>query len=349
MGKFKFLLLSIIMAFFFLCLNERVSAQVIIDEVPIASDIHYGQPLFESSLTGGKSNVDGTFRWKNETVVRDVGEYFETVVFTSNEGNIEFDIKVKVNPKRVYIKFEDLLYKQYDESDVIQLPNYVVHGIIDKDVYVKGCLEGKLENIFIGENNKVLLSGIKLVGDIKNNYYLDLDGFTASVYPSSIEKKNGSFSEKIVFLDDVFVPLDSTIQVKERTVSLGKEGYLINKEYDIYVESKGVRVEVNGESIVKIQFDGNVLAKKRLSLFNYYDGEYHELDYSYEEGYLVYRCNGLGVLVVAVKKIDYTWLVVLISVFLFLLLVIVLIVLFKKRKKIEKYKSKKRRRKYGNY
>ena len=57
-----------------------------IEVLPVASAITRGQKLEESRLTGGKAETEGTFSWKDGSVVpTQTGAY--TVIFTPKDGN----------------------------------------------------------------------------------------------------------------------------------------------------------------------------------------------------------------------------------------------------------------------
>lgn len=75
----------------------------VIEVKPTASAITKGQKLSESRLTGGKAETQGTFSWKDGSIVpTQTGEY--TVVFTPNDSKlylpVEFTVTVSVlDPK----------------------------------------------------------------------------------------------------------------------------------------------------------------------------------------------------------------------------------------------------------
>ena len=159
MNKIKSFFMLCMMTFLFILVGENVKANsVIINEYPVAEDLVYGEPLFQSSLIGGSANVAGTFRWVEEDKVEFVGVSTQRVVFIPDDSSYnmkEFELDVKVEARRVYLKFEGELRKQYDGSDALILPSYVINGIIDKDVYIRGELKATLDSAFVGENINV--------------------------------------------------------------------------------------------------------------------------------------------------------------------------------------------------
>lgn len=353
MIKKRFLFSFIIfVAVFFFYNGLKVSALgVAIEELPVAEDISYGEPLFESTLIGGKANVDGTFSWKNGRVTFNVGEYTQIAVFTPSNNvysSKEFELKVKVNPRRVFLNFERELYKQYDGLASLSLPNYVVGGIIDSSVYVKGNLSGAIESVLVG-NSKVILSGIELVGHKSEQYYLDLEGFEATIHPR-IVAKFGPIKNRIDLIGNVYVPIDSLMYTDElKNANIYKEGYEVKAVYDVYIKSGNDRVRVDTDVKVRILIDEGNFDYKRLKLYNYFNGEYEELSYTYSDGYIEYRSDGLGVLVFAQKELNFWWLYVLIVSLILTFDVVVIAKRVHSREKINKYKSLKRSKDDGNY
>lgn len=354
MRKLKFVFMFIVLFFFFLCTDNIIKAeQYVISEYPVSEKLTYGEPLFEASLIGGVSSVSGTFNWENENVVLEAGVSNQKVIFTPFNSELEIreiEIAVTVNPRRVFPKFEKSLYKQYDNSTLLKLPAYTVQGIIDKNVYVKGILSANLESAFVGENIKVNLSGLELVGDKKDNYYLDLTGFLANVYPRFIEMF-GNVKNRVDFSENTYVPMHAIIHISEPTIDLKQEGHKIIKGYDIQLRNGNEVIDVKDKIKVKIKienFDG-----KRISLYNYYNETYEKIDYVYEDGYLIYESHGLGVLVLSKVVIDYTWMFITFGIVLFIVLAVLLTYvsckMWKNRKKINKYKSIKRRKNDGDY
>ncbi|MBQ6143203.1 MAG: hypothetical protein IJI84_01760 [Clostridia bacterium] len=72
----------------------------IISKYPTASEIHVGQALSESTLSGGYADVPGTIKWKNPGYVPALGINSCTAIFTPNDSNhyksVEFNVNVTV-------------------------------------------------------------------------------------------------------------------------------------------------------------------------------------------------------------------------------------------------------------
>lgn len=354
MIKKKYLFLFMIFTtIFFFCHGVKVEASaVVIEELPVAEEISYGEPLFESALIGGKANVEGTFAWKNGRVTFNVGEYNQVVVFTPSSGlhsSKEFLIKVKVNPRRVFLHFEEELYKQYDGLASISLPNYTVSGIIDKTVYVRGSLTGAIESVLVG-TSKVILSGVELFGEKSEQYYLDLEGFQATVHPR-IVAKFGPVKNRIDLVETIYVPIDSLMYTDDVDLEeISKDGYSIKHAYDVYIKSGNSRVTVDTEVKVRLLMDENNFNYKRLKLYNYFNGAYEEIEYTYSEGYIEYSASALGILVFAQKELNFWWLYILIVSFVLTFDAVLIVKRMQSREKVNKYKSLKRSRDNdGNY
>ena len=342
---------ALLVAYFFLFSANPIKAIDIL-EYPVASEISYGEPLWCSKLNGGLASVEGKFIWKDENLILHSGVQSATVVFDVEDEahlDLEFNVDVNVKQRRVYIKFEQDLYKLFDEKRDIKLPNYVVRGIIDSEVYVKGDLVGVLEDALVGENKKVELSGLTIMNDYNNNYFIDYDGFFATVYPKYIEKF-GNEKNKVDFYGEIYVPTNSVLYIGNGSFDdLEIEGYIVKDTYDIHIKNEDESIDIDGRVKVRIKVDEDLIKQRRVSLFNYYKDVYKEVDYVYEDGYVTYMCEGLGTLVIVEKQINYWLIFVLVGAFLLVGLSVIVVNCVKNKEHINKYKSEKRSKDYGNY
>lgn len=346
--------ISLVLAFVFFGAKNVGASAIVIEKEPVPTSIDYGEPLFESKLIGGKANVEGAFSWANGEQLLEVGEHSVEVIFSADEVSyspVSFFVNITVNKRRVYIKFEDEIHKQYDDTRDIDLPNYIVGGIRKGDnVYVNGKLKGTLESGLVASNTNVFLSGIELVGEKKDNYYLDLSGFSAKVYPKYIEKLIGD-KNRVQLDKNMYVPVNTSIFIEEvGKETLKKDNYKIINSYDIYLASEGKRIDVDKTITVKVKISEGNFDYERLHVYNYYNNSYEEiLDYKYEGGYLTYTSSSLGQLVFAQKELNFWWVYLLCSLLVVSLFSFLIILILKNRKKINKYKSLKRRKDHGNY
>lgn len=345
-------LIGVLGAFFLFCGERAYAKQTVINEYPEAGDIIYGQPLFMSKLNGGSVNVDGTFLWKENNLVLDAGVHEQIVVFVPNDSAYsreEISVEVNVSKRRVYLEFSEKLQKQYDSSDRLIAPSYVVRGIVDKEVYVSGNISLKLASVFVGENIDVTISGLELKGDVKDNYYLDLSGFKASVHPK-FKEFFGETKDRVDFSFETLIPVNSVLKIeKNLNENLDLKNHKIISAYEVSVVSNNSVVDIEKIVHVKIKVNEENLNVKRLKIYNYYDNEYKEIDYSYADGYLSYSCVGLGTLVIAQKDFNYIWLYIICGIILMGLSVYVGVRIAVNRRKINRYRSLKRSKDYGNY
>ncbi len=348
------LLVFISVIFFFITTSHKLKAEeTIIYEVPLAKDIIYGDHLYKAELLGGSANTSGVFLWKNELEVLDVGTYERTAVFTPYDTNFdkkEITVSFNVLQKKISLSFEREIKKQYDETTLFKLPNYTITGIIDKETYISGIPTATSESILVGENIPIKIDGLSIEGNKKNNYYLDLANITGTIYPKYIEKA-GKYNSKITFVDDIYIPSNSTLVINSVSTDITKEGYVIKDYYDIYLKSNTTRLsDINGKINLKFKLDKTINSKKIIA-FNYHDGEYEKISYDIsEDGYITYTVTALGALVLTEKKPNFTWLYVVLSCILIIALIFFLINTYAnkpKKAKIIKYKSLKRSKKNG--
>lgn len=344
------IILTSLFLFLFNC-NQINAEETIIYENPIASDITYGDHLYKSELNGGLTNTEGIFLWKNEQEILKFGTHERIAVFIPHNSvypTKEIPITLNVAKKRVYLEFEKELRKQYDESYNFNLPNYTIKGIIDKDTYVSGNAISTTKSILVGDNIPLTIEGLKIKGNNKDNYYLDLSNINITIYPKQIEKV-GVPKNKITFIDDIYIPTNTSLTIENKTPATYKKGYKIITGYDIYLENGNERLKnITGTMNLKIKMDNSINLKK-VHLFNFYNNNFEEIKYTInDEGYIIYNITHLGELVVMKKKIDLTGLYISISCLLAFAIILALIKIYQKRPKITKYKSLKRSKDYGN-
>ncbi|MFV0364685.1 MAG: discoidin domain-containing protein [Suipraeoptans sp.] len=72
----------------------------IFETEPTAGELRYGQTLSECEITGAKLNVPGTLQWKDDTIVPEVGESNQLIIFVPDDQSkypqIELEVKVTV-------------------------------------------------------------------------------------------------------------------------------------------------------------------------------------------------------------------------------------------------------------
>jgi hypothetical protein len=89
---------------------EILPAYPTILSYPTASPIAYGQLLGESELSGGETNVSGSFAWVDPAAELEAGEYHQNVLFTPDDQvsykSVEIPVIVIVNPIAQTITWE---------------------------------------------------------------------------------------------------------------------------------------------------------------------------------------------------------------------------------------------------
>ena len=151
------------------------------------------------------------------------------------------------------------------------------------------------------------------------------------------------------FNDDIYVPYDSIFQVKEYNgENVVIKNHKIKKIYSLNVISGNSIVNIEGNIFIKLKIDEKYINYKRIKLYNNYNGEYEEINYSYKDGYLTYNCNGLGDLIISTQDVNLIWLYILCSLFIFSLISYCVVRMVIKHNEIHRYKSLKRGKDYGN-
>lgn len=348
--KFSCLLLFLLIGYIFS--STRTSAcETIIYTPPTSSTINYGDHLYSSKLTNGIANVEGIFLWEKENLVLTPDDHYSTVIFLPSNpecSSKRINVNLTILPREIHPVFESELKKQYDETNNLVLPNYLIKGIIDEDTYIKGNLTAKTESVLVGDNIKVIMEGLEIAGDHKDYYTLNLNGYTATIHPKQIEKL-GEIKNKITFNSSkAFVPTNSSLLISKSDSQISKEGYKTYSVYDIVVKSDGKEVtNIPGSFSLKLKIDD--INIKKYQLFNYINNEYEKINYTItEDGYILYTVSNIGNLVIAKKEINITPLII----FLILVIAIIITILVqrntKTKTKIKKYKSLKRRKSYEN-
>ena len=353
--KFYILLFSSILLFFIMFSENIHAEETIIYEFPTAKEITYGDRLYKAELIGGSANTKGTFLWKNELEIANIGIHERTAIFipsSTDYNTIEFNLSFKVNKRKVTLNFEKEIQKQYDGTNILKLPNYIIKGIIDDDTYVTGIASATTESILVGENIPITIEGLTIIGNHKDSYYLDINNLTANICPKYIEKVGQgkiTFNNKLAYVSPY-----ATLIVNKIDANISKRDYYLKSYYEIYLESNHQKIDINtGNITLKLKVDNTILKSKRIHMFNYVNNQYEEVKYTInDDGYITYTANNLGSLVIMKKKLDFTWLYIILSFIILVLSMILFINLAKNKKhnhnKIIKYKSLKRRKDYGN-
>lgn len=132
----------------------------VIQTLPSASEITYGQTLADSILSGGKANTGGTFTWKDSSLrptCSDSEKTRYTVVFTpSNTASweaVETDITIKVNPAQKPPNMPDSVINASQDKQTVSdvgLPSGWAWLESDKGLTLKSNISVTANAIYIG-------------------------------------------------------------------------------------------------------------------------------------------------------------------------------------------------------
>ena len=153
-----------------------------------ASSITYGESLSKSKITGwmqhptAHNDVKGVFRWKEDTIRPNAGDYVAEWIFIPDESyggaylTATGTATVTVNPKVVTVSGITANDKAYDGTTDAELvfSNATFYGIQGNDI-LTATAKGKFANANVG-NRPVTISDLILGGDSAANYVLATEG-----------------------------------------------------------------------------------------------------------------------------------------------------------------------------
>ena len=153
-----------------------------------ANSITYGESLSKSKITGwmqhptAHNDVKGVFRWKDDTIRPNVGDYVAKWIFIPDESyggaylTATGTATVTVNPKVVTVSGITANDKAYDGTTDAELvfSNATFDGIQGNDT-LTATAKGKFANANVG-NQPVTISDLILGGDSAANYVLATEG-----------------------------------------------------------------------------------------------------------------------------------------------------------------------------
>ena len=152
----------------------------IIVSYPTATAITYGQTLSESELSGGETNVSGSFAWVDPAAELEAGEYHQNVLFTPDDQvsykSVEIPVIVVVNPIAQTITWE------LNTIEVRQGQSLLLNAVASSNLPITYSVDNtalaKVENnIFYA-----LEVGEVIVTATQNGSYIDEDGVVHTNY-----------------------------------------------------------------------------------------------------------------------------------------------------------------------
>lgn len=168
-----------------------------------ASSITYGESLSKSKITGwmqhptAHNDVKGVFRWKDDTIRPNAGDYVAEWIFIPDESyggaylTATGTATVTVNPKVVTVSGITANDKAYDGTTdaTLDFSNAKFDGVLENDKLTVTA-KGMFEKAEAGKWN-VAISDLTLGGDSAANYVLAESGnqtrTTATIDPKSVD------------------------------------------------------------------------------------------------------------------------------------------------------------------
>lgn len=328
-NKLKFVIFFCCFLLFLIVGNNKVSASEYNVEVTSIEGLVYGSELKNAKIKGN-SSIEGSFSFYNSDIILDsVGNVNIEVLFVPSDLD-NYDVK-KINVlsyvsrRKIEIIFNGVIRKQYDGLSSINLPAYSYEGIIDDEVSVVGNLKGELKGIYVGEDIGIVLSGVEIVGEKKDCYYLDLLEHRGHVYPSTLEKE-GENATKITLDKNVYVDTRYRLQV-----SVNEEVKKINSDYSSFKKfnynvynHNNVKIDVEGKFNVMMIANKEDINNERFALFELTrDGEYRQIDYDYHDGKLIFEIDSDSSVVFTTRNIEYDLLILFGGILLFSLVFVI--------------------------
>lgn len=324
-NKLKFVIYIFSFVLFFMFFNNKVNALDYDVNINSIEGLVYGNKL-NSAKINGESTIDGHFSFYDGNILlNNVGNISVEVVFIPSDLD-NYEVKrVNVNSfiekRKIEVVFSGFIYKQYDGSDKINLPEYRYDGIIDEEVSVIGDLVATLEGIYVGEDIPVILSGVEIIGEKKEFYQLELSGHRGNVYPLMLEKEGYNATQ---------ITLDKNVYVDTRyslIINVNENVNTINDKYSTFKEIEylvynhnNIKLDIQGNFKVSMNASDEDVNRNRFTLFELTkEGEYKKIEYVYNNGKLEFNIASTSRIVFATRDIEYNLIYLFNAVLLFCL------------------------------
>lgn len=327
-NKLNFIILIAFVFILFVFFSNETRASDYTVTITSIDGLEYGNKLKNATINGESNGVEGEFSFYNSEMVLDsVGEVNLEIVFIPlNSSEVKKINYVGIVEKRkISIAFDAPIYKQYDGNDNIVLPTFSYVGILNNEVEVVGELIGKLSATYVSEDIAITLSGVEIVGDKKDCYYLDLFEHTARIYPSILEKSG--VNETFITLDEnVYVDISYSLKVEPKMVNskiLNKYTAFESYSYEVYSHNN-VKQDVDGNFDIKMKINDKITVMERLAIFELTkEGKYKKLEYSIHDGYIHTSIESGSQLVFATRDIEYHFIIFFSGVLIFYFLFVI--------------------------
>ena len=289
----------------------------------------YGNAISTGEIVVKSQNIDGTFTFSHpDRILNSAGSMSVWITFipadTERYGNgISMPVSANVEKRNIEIIFNAPIYKRYDGTDSVVLPEYEYAGILYSDISenaigIVGELEAKFSGSYVAEEVGVILSGISLEGAKKDCYNLVLTGHTGRIHPAYIRDVSNSVS--IEFDENVYIDVLATVKVKKEA-----DNKDVNKDYTSFMlynfsvyDHNNEKLDVTGNYSVKLRIDEHLIATERLEIFELNkDNEYIKLDYTYSDGVMIFVIGADSQIVFTTRNIEYNSIFILSGILVF--------------------------------
>ena len=307
---------------FFAFFSSEIKASDYQINITSVTGLIYGNKLKDATINGDSNGVDGEFSFYNKEMVLDkAGEINLEIIFIPRDSSEikRINYTAIVEKRKISIFFVSPIYKQYDGTSSIELPQYTYQGIINNEVEIQGELAASLSGTYVSEGIPLILSGVEIVGDKKDCYYLDLQEHSARVYPSTLSKVGVNETE-IILDKDVYVDIgySLTVELRDSAQKINdKYTGFRNYKYEVYSHNN-ILLEVDSKYQVKMSVDEEVRKKERLVLFELTkNGEYKKIGYKMDESDIYFTIDSDSEVVFATRNIEYHFIILFSSVLCF--------------------------------
>ena len=329
MKKVIFTIFISIFLFFITQTNKVCAFEDYIADVERVDGLVYGNEISTGEIVVKSQNIEGTFMFSHpDRIVNSAGTISVWVTFipkdTATYGNgVSMPVSAYVAKRNIEVIFNSPIYKRYDGTDSIVLPEYEYAGILYSDITensigVVGELVAKYSGSYVAEEVGVILSGISIEGPKKDCYNLVLTGHTGRIHPAYVRDVSNNVS--IEFDENVYVDVLATVRVKKEA-----DNKDVNKDYTSFMlydfsiyDHNNEKLDVGGNYSVQLRVDKHLIETERLEIFELNkNNEYIKLDYTYNEGVMVFVIKADSQIVFTTRDVEYNIIFVLSGILVF--------------------------------
>lgn len=285
-------------------------------EIESVTGLTYGDAISKGRIVIKEQSVPGEVFFQHpDRIVNTAGEYTVWVTFKPTDmetyGNgVSIPFVADVAKKNIEIIFDSPIYKRYDGTEQVDLPQYSYIGIINNEVTVVGDLQGSFNGSYVAEEVGITLSGVVLEGEKKDCYNLVLTGHYGRIHPTYINDVSNRVS--IEFSENVYVDVLATVDMKN-IIEVKKVNKLYTSfmlyEFSVY-DHNNQQLDVRGNYTVGLKIDEDIISKERLEVFELSsNNEYKELSYTYNNGVMRFEMDPNSQIVFTTRNVEYGYII----------------------------------------